>query len=74
MATFSHKGRREGRSSPRPAALDDRGGALVQELKADRAAEFAGAVGRPGARGLDEQVARFIQHRRGQRHLRALNG
>ena len=41
----------------RPAALDDRGRALGQQFEPDRAAEFARAVGRPGARGLDEQAA-----------------
>jgi hypothetical protein len=42
----------------RPAALDDRGGALVQELKPDGAAELAGAIGGPGARGLDYLLKR----------------
>src|SRR6266404_4580359 len=56
----------------RPAALDDRGGALGEQFEADRAAEFAGVVRWPGARGLDEQAARFVQHRGGQRHLRTL--
>src|SRR6266404_3501466 len=57
-----------------PAALDDRGGALSEQFEADRAAEFARAIGGPGARGLDEQAARFVQHRGGQRHLCTLNG
>ena len=38
----------------RPAALDDLGCALGQQFKPDRAAEFARAVGRTAARGLDE--------------------
>jgi hypothetical protein len=57
----------------RPAALDDLGRALGEQLEADRAAELAGTVGRSGARGLDDAVASVIQHRRGERHLIALH-
>ena len=60
--------------SPRPAAFDDLGRALVQELEPDRAAEFARTVRGPGARRLDEPAARFVQHRGGQCHLRARDG
>ena len=61
------------RLSHRPAALDDLGRALGEQLQADRAAEFARAIGRPRARGLDEAAAGLIQHRGRQRHLRAVD-
>src|SRR3977135_1072370 len=62
------------RSHLRPAAFDDLGRALAEQFEPDRTAEFAWPVRRPGTRSFDEQVARFIQHGGGQRHLLALNG
>src|SRR5437868_8879662 len=47
----------------RPAALDDVGGALGEQLEPDGAAEFARAIGRTGARRLDDAATRMIKHR-----------
>src|SRR5262249_59126108 len=57
----------------RPTALDDLGGAPGQELKPDRTAELARTIGGTGARGLDDALARVIEHRGGERHLGALD-
>ena len=59
-------------SLPRPR--DDRGGTLVQQFKADGAAEFARAIRGAGAGYFDERAAVLVQHRRGQCHLRAVDG
>src|ERR1700687_3168534 len=59
---------------PWSTSLDDLGRTLVEQFEPDRTAEFARAVRGPGARSFDEQAARFIQHRGGQRHLRAVDG
>src|ERR1700737_4000986 len=62
------------KTSPRPAAFNDLGRALGEQFESDRTAEFAGAIGGPGARGLDEKAAPFINHRCGQQTLRAAGG
>src|SRR5258706_14424115 len=61
-----HKGRGKKRSHLRAAAFDDLGRALVEQFEPDRTAEFARAVRRAGARSLDKNSARFIEHRRDQ--------
>ena len=57
--------------SHRPAALDDGGRTLREQIEPDRPAEFARPVRWPGTRGLDEHAAGMVEHRGRQRHLRA---
>src|SRR5581483_1302202 len=57
--------------SHRPAALDDVGGALSEEVERHGAAELARAVGGARPRRLEDNTAGQIQHRGGKRHLGA---
>ena len=49
-------------NSLRPAALDDLGGALGQEIERDGAAELARAAGGARPRGFDDDAAAQIEH------------
>src|SRR5690349_13720079 len=58
----------------RSGPFDDRGRALGEQFQADRAAELTRPVGGTAAGDLDEGAAGFVEHRRGQCHLRAVDG
>ena len=59
--------------SGRPAPLDDIRSALRQEFERHRTAELARTVGGAGAGGLEDGAAGEIEHRRAERHIRAVD-